>query len=121
MEYIASKRDPSLIKMRNKDVLAQAASDEVTSNNQRPKESELLSFKMMPKMLINPAIYKYPLDQQVREKLFRCMIQYHNQSAWKEDRLCPQSYLDCEISDDQHNVVLKMSTADITFGAIMGL
>ena len=66
---MASKREPSLITMRNEYLISQAASVEVIANNQRPKESELLSVQMMPKTLLNTAIQKDPPDQQAREKL----------------------------------------------------
>ena len=33
---MASKRDPSLITMRNEDIIAQVAADKDTANNQRP-------------------------------------------------------------------------------------
>ena len=118
---MASKRDPILVTMSNEYVLAYAEGAEVTANNKWPKEIKLLSFQMTTKPLLDPAIHKYPPDQQAREKLFRHITQYHNRSPWKEERLCPQLYLDCEISDDQHNIVLKISTKDITIGAIMGL
>ena len=85
--------------------------DEVTSNNQRPTDINILSFKMMPKTLLDPAIQKDPPDKQAREKLFRNIIQYRNWSAWKEEHICPQLYLDCEISDDKHNILLNMSTS----------
>ena len=64
MAHMAYKRDPSLIAISNEDVLAQLAAAEVTANNQRPKESELLSFQMMPNTLLNPAIQNDPPDQQ---------------------------------------------------------
>ena len=82
--YWASKRDPSLITMIDIDVHAQAEEAEVTDNNQRTKERELLSFQMMPKMLLDPAIQKYPPYQQAQEKLLRHIIQYSNRSSWKE-------------------------------------
>ena len=91
--YMPSKRKPSLIIMSSEDVIVQATSAEVTDNNQRPKESELIYFQMMLKTLLNPAIQIYR----------------------------PQAYLDCRILYDQHNIVLKMSTEDITLGAIMGI
>ena len=119
--YMASKRDPSLITIINEDVLAHSTAAEVTANNQRPKESQLLSFQMMPKTLLNPAIQKDPPDQQAQEKLFQHIIQYHNQRVQKDQRLFLQSYIDCEISGDQHNVVLKIITSDIPIGAIIGL
>ena len=75
----------------------------------------------MPKTLLDPAIQKDTPYQQAREKLFRRIIQYCNRSSWKEECLCPQSYLDCEISYDQHNIVLNMSSSDITIFAIMGI
>ena len=65
-----SKRKPSLITMSSEDVLVQAISAEVTANNQRPKESDLISFQIMLKTLLDPAIQKYPPDQQAQEKLF---------------------------------------------------
>ena len=92
--YMASKRGPSLITMRNKDIISKVLAAGVTCNNQRPKESELIYFQMMLKTLLNPAIQIYPPDQQAQEKLFQNIIQYRNRSAWKEERLCPQSYID---------------------------
>ena len=68
--YMASKRYPRFITMSNEDVLAHAEATEVTDNNQRPKESELLSSKIIQKTLLDPAIQKDPPDQQAREKLF---------------------------------------------------
>ena len=71
-----SKRKPSLITMSSEDVLVQATSAEVAANNKRPKESELISFQMMLKTLLDLAIQKYPPDQQEQQKVFRHIIQY---------------------------------------------
>ena len=60
--YMASKRDPSLVTISNEYVLSQASASEVTGNNQRPKESDILSFQMILKTLINPSIHKYSPD-----------------------------------------------------------
>ena len=117
--YMASKRKPSLIIMSSEDVLFQAISAEVTDNNQRPKESDLITFQMMLKTILDPAIQKYPPDQQAEEKLFRHIIQYHIRIVYKQECLSPQSYLDCGILYDQQNIMLKRSTEDITLGAIM--
>ena len=68
--YMASKRYPSLITMSNEDVLVEAEAVEVIANNQRPKERDLIYFQMIPKMLLDTAIQKYPPDQKAREKLF---------------------------------------------------
>ena len=107
--------------MSNGYVISQATAAEVTDNNQQLNESDIIYFQMIPKTLLDPEIQKYPPDQQSQEKLFRHIIQYRNQSAWKEECLCPQSYLDFEISDDHHNIVLNISTEDITLSVIMGL
>ena len=82
--YMASKKEPSLIAMSNEDVLAQAEADEFTANNKRPKESGIIYFQMVPKTLLDPGIHTYPPYQQAQEKLFRHIIQYRNQSVWKE-------------------------------------
>ena len=91
--YMVSNRDPSLITMSNEDVLAHTEAAKFTAINQRPKESDFIYFKMMPKTLLGPAIQKDPPDQKRREELFQYIIQYCKQSSWKEERPCPQSYI----------------------------
>ena len=53
-----------MITMSNEDVLDQAAVAEVTDNNQRPKDGEILYFQMILKVLLDFAIQKYPPNQQ---------------------------------------------------------
>ena len=66
---MASKRDPILVTMSNEYVLAYAEGAEVTANNKWPKEIKLLSFQMMTKPLLDPAIrLKLAMLMEMRDR-----------------------------------------------------
>jgi hypothetical protein len=49
-------------------------------------------------------------------------VQYRNIMSWKDEHIVPSTHLDLEILTDQTSVVvLKLRTAHITLGALIGL
>jgi hypothetical protein len=57
-----------------------------------------------------------PHAKGAEEVLFQYLVQYRNY-----EHIVPSAHLDLEISTDQTLVVLKLRTADITLGALIGL
>jgi hypothetical protein len=118
---MVAKRDDHLITTTTSQlragVTAAAAIEESEWNAQH---QELLSFQMLPMKLVE-ATKRTPRDEGAEEVLFQHLVQYRNIMSWKDEHIVPSTHLDLEISTDQTSVVLKLRTADITLGALMGL
>jgi hypothetical protein len=63
-----------------------------------------------------------PHDKEAEEVLFQHLVQYRDRMSWKDEHIVPSMmHLDLEFSTDQTSVVLKLRTANITLGALIGL